>query len=1097
MVMPRNPILICLLVFFYFGARSQGLTCAESDPFCTGTVYNFPAGTTGAAESGPYYGCLSTRPAPAWYHMKIGNPGSISIYMYSTPLVDIDFICWGPFADPTSPCPNGLTQSKMVDCSYSANPTETVDIPNGQTGEYYILLITNYSQQTCNITFSQTGGNGSTDCSILPPMVSSDSPLCVGDTLHLTAEEITNATYTWTGPAGFTSNLRTPVIPNVTLAQAGDYSCVITVNSQTSPAAVTTVIINPLPDAAIITTSVTTCPGDDACIPLQLTGAGPFEVIYYDGWTFYTVPGLTGPVDSIYVNPPGPATYQVTQVSDTNCTKSLTGLTFQVLNFPAATGVLSGGEIICQGDTAELTFNLTGTAPWTITYLANGMNPVTIVADYTPFYVAVTPATTTTYHFSQLSDAHCLGTASGDAVVTVDFPTGSMSGNNTICSGDGAQLLFVLTGFPPWTISYTANGSDEQTVTATYSPFSVSVNPMESTLYEFTQLLDVHCTGTANGQAMIEVHKPTGVLSGAATICAGEDASILFDLTGNPPWTIIYSENGSNPQTIIAYSTPYSVVVSPALTAHYTFSSLEDNSCPGTTSGSADITVNPLPLANAGDDKSVANGTSTTLQGSVSGGSGSYTYQWEPAAMLVNSQVLQPVTVNLYSSTLFTLTITDNNGGCTGEDDVLVTVTGGVLSSTAHSNPTVICNGETSQLQVIASGGSGNYSYLWSSYPIGFSSDLANPVVNPAISTTYAVVVNDGYNVTQSNTSITVNQLPVPDAGQDQVIIFGTNTTLHAAAGSGSGAYVFHWEPAYLLNNPDISDPTTAQLYETTVFNLTVTDSQTGCACSGPDAVAVMISGDALTTTPMAQPNTICAGDSTQLFSLACGGTGIFTYSWTSDPPGFSSVTCDPVVAPMTSTVYHVFVDDGYNSSAGTVGVTVNPTPTVILGGDTIVCVFDTLTIDAGNPGASYIWSNGSTDRTINVGSTGIGYENKVVTVTVISPEGCEATAQRSVSFDFVACSGVGDLASDAGLRIFPNPGNGLITIENTRNRGTCYLSVLNSQGVYIINQSKIYFSAFQNQYIVDLRNYKSGIYLIKVIGTDAAEADFKYILNH
>ena len=102
--------------------------------------------------------------------MRIGDPGAIDIYMYSTPAVDIDFCCWGPFEDPTAPCPNGLTADKVVDCSYSIYDTEHCIIPNGQTGEYYILVITNYSNQPCNINFSKVAGSGDTDCGILPPV---------------------------------------------------------------------------------------------------------------------------------------------------------------------------------------------------------------------------------------------------------------------------------------------------------------------------------------------------------------------------------------------------------------------------------------------------------------------------------------------------------------------------------------------------------------------------------------------------------------------------------------------------------------------------------------------------------------------------------------------------------------------------------------------------------------------------------------------------------------------------------------------------------------------------------------------------------------
>ena len=161
-----------LMMDMYIQSRENNM-CALADPFCTDNgMYEFPAGVNaGSGESGPDYDCLYTTPNPAWYYMRIGDPGAIDIYMYSTPAVDIDFCCWGPFDDPTTPCPYGLTEDKVVSCSYSANPTEHCMIPaTAQTGEYYILVITNYSNQTCNINFSAVGGAGSTDCGILPPV---------------------------------------------------------------------------------------------------------------------------------------------------------------------------------------------------------------------------------------------------------------------------------------------------------------------------------------------------------------------------------------------------------------------------------------------------------------------------------------------------------------------------------------------------------------------------------------------------------------------------------------------------------------------------------------------------------------------------------------------------------------------------------------------------------------------------------------------------------------------------------------------------------------------------------------------------------------
>ncbi len=1093
--MPFKTILTVLLFLFLLNGYSQGFTCGESDPFCTGTIYEFPAGTTGAAETGPYYDCLATQPAPAWYHMLIGNPGSITIYMHSTPQRDIDFACWGPFSDPVSPCPYGLNSSKLVDCSYSTSWQEYCDIPDGQTGEYYILLITNYSQQPCNITFSQTAGTGSTDCSILPPLVTSDSPLCAGETLHLNAETIANATYSWTGPGGFSSTLQNPVIPDVTLAHAGDYSCIITVFTQTSPPAVVTVVINELPDASLLENDTTVCPGTPAYMPVSLDGDGPFQVTYYNGSAYFDVPGLNGPVDTIVVNPPGPLIYTLTQVSDANCTRILTGNTFQVYNYPPASGVMVGDATICEGDTAELVFYLNGTAPWTITYLVNGSDPQTVIAFETPFIVQVIPEATTLYQFSQLSDANCTGTVSGQALVNVDYPSGLLSGDNTICYGETAQLIFVLTGNPPWTFSYTANGGDEQTVIANYSPFSVAVNPLISTVYEMTWLEDGYCDGSFNGQAMITIYQPTGELSGSATICAGETADIVFTLTGNPPWNITYTENGGSPQTFSAYTTPFIQAVSPEVTTIYAFTYFEDNSCPGIASGEAIVTVNPDPTVSAGIDQIIANGTSTLLEGEVTGGSGSYIYQWQPADKLIDAQVLQPLTVNLFSSTLFNLTATDNNGGCFNLDETLVTITGGVLSCNSTANPAVICQGETSQLMAIASGGSGNYTYVWSSDPPGFSSGIQNPVVSPAVSTGYFLTINDGYNVAQSNVTVTVDQLPIPGAGPDEVIVYGTPTVLHGTAVSGSGMYHYHWEPANKLNDPDIPGPVTVNLYETTLFTLSVTDAQSGCVCGQTEEMAVIISGSALNINPVAQPGTICSGDSTQLFSLTGGGTGIYTFSWTSNPPGFVSFEADPVVNPVINTVYSVIVSDGFNMTGGSIGVTVHPKPVVNLGSDTTVCVFDTIIIDAGNEGSSYVWSNGSTGRTISIGSTGIGYESKIMTVSVTSPEGCVASGQRTVSFDFVACSGISDQYQESGLRIYPNPGNGLINMHNAGDHKKLKLSATDWSGREVIKDRTIVFSGSNEQFMIDLSSHPAGLYLLRMTGANLNPFYVKYLL--
>jgi PKD repeat protein len=76
---------------------------------------------------------------------------------------------------------------------------------------------------------------------------SSNSPVCQGGTLNLSATTVAGATYSWTGPNGFTSNVQNPVINNASQAAAGTYSMTATLNGCTSTASTTDVVVNALP----------------------------------------------------------------------------------------------------------------------------------------------------------------------------------------------------------------------------------------------------------------------------------------------------------------------------------------------------------------------------------------------------------------------------------------------------------------------------------------------------------------------------------------------------------------------------------------------------------------------------------------------------------------------------------------------------------------------------------------------------------------------------------------------------------------------------------------------------------------------------------
>lgn len=261
---------------FTGGLRSDNATCETAFPFCTDNgLYTFPAGTNSGSPCGPTYNsscsdpyactgtpgqssnCLSTAPNPAFYYMRIDEPGDLDIYMASTPRVDIDFDCWGPFEDIATAC-DQLACSNIVDCGYSTSATEHCYINDAQQGQYYVLLITNYSNQTCNIEF-ENQGSGTTDCDILPPLVNNDGPYCEGETIHLSANGQPGASYNWAGPEGFSSTEQNPTIPNCTPAMAGDYVCTITVGNQSNNA---TTVVEIYQQATPSFTSNTVCQGE-------------------------------------------------------------------------------------------------------------------------------------------------------------------------------------------------------------------------------------------------------------------------------------------------------------------------------------------------------------------------------------------------------------------------------------------------------------------------------------------------------------------------------------------------------------------------------------------------------------------------------------------------------------------------------------------------------------------------------------------------------------------------------------------------------------------------------------------------------------------
>lgn len=473
------------------------------------------------------------------------------------------------------------------------------------------------------------------------------------------------------------------------------------------------------------------------------------------------------------------------------------------------------------------------------------------------------------------------------------------------------------------------------------------------------------------------------------------------------------------------------------------------------------------PTASAGNDIDIAYAATATLDGSADGGSGDYSYLWEPADLLVDPNIQNPTTVNLTVSTEFILNVDDNVSTCKSEDTMWVNVVGGPMSLSASADNNVICQGDIVNLNSFPDGGSGDFTYSWSSVPDYFSSTQQNPSDYPSQDVVYTVVVTDGYSSLEASVGVTVNPKPIALAGDDIDINLGETATLNGDASGGSGNYAYQWEPASWLEQNNIANPVTLLLPETTQFSLLVTDLDGGCV-GEIDNMHVIVSSDELMASPYADPPSVCFGQSTTISTLASGGGGGNEIEWTA-PGGFVTNDSQFVVSPEETTVYTLSLIDQFGNEFTTdLEVVVNPLPIIDLikdypvygGGDTIkVCVRDSVWLDAGfdtDPeGTVYFWkSENYNSRKLKVTTNGvwIGLETPQVVVTHGITQ-CVDSGQITVIFDFNECEisvPEAKVALDEAISILPNPNDGNFTLAFSKSVGDLDLKVYDIRGSVI-----------------------------------------------
>ncbi len=405
---------------------------------------------------------------------------------------------------------------------------------------------------------------------------------------------------------------------------------------------------------------------------------------------------------------------------------------------------------------------------------------------------------------------------------------------------------------------------------------------------------------------------------------------------------------------------PTGVIVDAVATNAYTFTSAN-----GVTSGdwSGSGVTSPSGIAGATLQGSDLNSNSNWVTGSpatpVSIGftnpglptlpSGS-TITWTGGVLtapVVGGQITTPVHPTLG---VYTYVATSSNGICTSRDTVLVNA---IAPPTVDIGPATgsICGTSARTLDA----GNPGASYVWSFNGSPFGTTRTVIAANPG---KYKVIVSNEAKLTATD-SIDLVSVPafVYSLGADRDLCTGGTITLDAGS-----------HTAYLWS----TGATTRTISVNTIGTYSVSVLNAG-GCVGEDTITVI--SVAPGTVNLGTDQSICASSPV---TLDAGNPGS-TYLWS------TGATTKTIQAGLAGS-YSVIV----NTLSGctlmdTVVITNKVAPTVSLGPDASICPGTTTVLDAGNAGASFLWSTGATTKTITVNAAG------TYIVQVTNAGGCAA----------------------------------------------------------------------------------------------------------
>ncbi len=607
---------------------------------------------------------------------------------------------------------------------------------------------------------------------------------------------------------------------------------------------------------------------------------------------------------TVTANPSATTVYTITGTNSNGCTGTTT---VQVTAASTPTLTSTPDATICPGSSTTITASGAVTYTW---------SPSTTLSSAAGTSVTANPTGATIYTITGANANGCISTATVQISVSSN-PIITVSPGTTICPAGSSTLT------AGGAISYT--WAPAATLSTTSGTATVA-SPAGTTTYSVSGSNTIGCTST-NTVMVTVANNPTVTVSPNATVCPLAATTLTVGGATSYTWAPAIFLNNYNTAT---------VVCTPSATTTYTVDGLL-----GTCQGSTTVTVvvqNTVVVTAAAVNATICPLANTSLSAN-----GASTYTWSPSLTLSSAN---GGTVTATPPASITYTVIGSTSTCTNSAQVVITVTVNPVIS-ATGNPSVICSGSSSTLTA-----SGANSYTWASSQTLSSPNGVNVTASPNTTTVYTVTGTSPLGCTNF-TTVALAVIPTPTistSANPLTICAGQTSTINAF-----GATDYTWSPVALVGNLNagstIATPVTPG---PTVFTVTGTNGISPFICTSTNTIQVNVTPN--TTVTPSPSSTICAGEYTSIYAV--GGT---TYSWTPSSGLSNPGSATTYAHPASNTVYTVTAtNNGLCPGSATMGIIVNPVPTVYAGVDTTVNIDESIVLHGiGNVDVGFLSPDG------------------------------------------------------------------------------------------------------------------------------------------